>query len=457
MAIWYIINDANIRVAVASETEYKAERWANAIKGHFMENTRFREAYPEFCPEDPSESWGTKKGGFVVPNRTLHFLTEATVRPISVGKQLVGDHYNVIFLDDLIGDTNYNSEIKCNDIYVWMKALPNLLGEEGTGHIHAVGTRWADQDLYERLINEEFGPYDYFVRRCAKVWPTGVRTDLLYPECFTPKGLKRMEAEMGSWMFASQMLLDPFNSEESTFRDIDFSKLTIRRSELPKNVRTFALVDPAITKKRYSDSTAIVVVDVDQDDNMYVKGFRRQRTGPDELIRMICQVWKDYHPFMIAIEDVSFMRGIAHGLRLRQQELHEQYPEENYLLMRIEPISPRAGLGGDEKYMRIRALATFFESGKIKLVKGSANLGDFITQMKRHTKNTEHGDDYPDALSRILQVRSRPRPTLVVESEELPPLTIGVVRRSERLRKLAGTRLGAERFSNPWLQPSWSN
>ena len=213
-----ILNYPNVRICFMTGGDMLAKRQLARVKRVFERPTEyFKYLFPEFCLKsvrntriesdtDP-RAWTDvpcKMGNqheFTVPARTNDTFAEPTFA-ISTAKSVkAGSHFDIIFIDDLVNETNYRSVPalqKCHQDYI--DICPLL---EPTGFMVVTGTRYSFGDTYE-LIQEgtkeeekllgrtiwRFSIRDCWSHGCLNCTHTDVyhntRINILEPPCIVP-------------------------------------------------------------------------------------------------------------------------------------------------------------------------------------------------------------------------------------------------------------------------------
>jgi len=109
---------------------------------------------------------------------------------------------------------------------------------------------------------------------------------LYFPERLTEEFLENAKRVMGSYMFSNQYFNEVIPEEDQVFKQawVRYYK------QLPELKNTFAFIDPAISQENSADYTALVIVDVDADDQWYVRLAKRFRINPTEIVSTIFKV-----------------------------------------------------------------------------------------------------------------------------------------------------------------------
>jgi hypothetical protein len=161
-----ILNYPNIRICFLTGGDQLAKRQLARLKRVFEKPTkRFKFLFPEFClqsvrntkikDDTDSRAWSDElcKMGtaheFTIPCRTNDTFAEPTFAISTARSVKAGSHFDIIYIDDLVNETNYRSVKlleKCYQDYI--DICPLL---EPTGYIVMTGTRYSFGDTYERI------------------------------------------------------------------------------------------------------------------------------------------------------------------------------------------------------------------------------------------------------------------------------------------------------------------
>jgi predicted phage terminase large subunit-like protein len=183
-------------------------------------------------------------------------------------------HPDVIVMDDLVSERNVKTDDQINKTKEYYKFSLSLLEPGGLQLV--IGTRYHKADLYGDLI--DIKALDTIIR--PAYLPNG---GLYFPSRLTIEFLEAQRKEQGSYIFNSQYMLEPLNDESSTFKQENFRYY----NKLPNIMNKYILIDPAITVKKRSDFSVIIVVGEDADKNFYVIEYKRIKVLPKALINEI--------------------------------------------------------------------------------------------------------------------------------------------------------------------------
>lgn len=222
------------------------------------------------------------------------------------------------------------------------------------------------------------------------VYEKAIRDDgsLLFPERLTHEFLQNTRKTMGSYLFANQYQNEVIPEDERRFK---LEWIRYFRA-IPSNTYRFGFIDPAIGQNKHSDFTAIVIVDVDSDNQWYLRLANRYKITPTEIISKMFEVCEQFQLKSLGVETVAYQEALLYMLS-----------EE---MRRRNKVIPVTGIKrtGITKEARILSLVPRFEWGRILLSPGLTDLEDEYSTFPRGTH-----DDLLDALSSIEEIVFYPK------------------------------------------------
>lgn len=144
-AVWRLLRDPNLRIFISSETFVNAKNFLREIKSHFKSD-----AFIELFGDWEGERWGESE---IIINKRTKIRKEASVTIGSVGTIKVGQHFDLMLLDDLNSNANSDSKEKCQKIIDYYRYLISIL--EPDGEISITATRYAMQDIPGFVLENE--------------------------------------------------------------------------------------------------------------------------------------------------------------------------------------------------------------------------------------------------------------------------------------------------------------
>ena len=148
-SIWLLIRDSNTRILIDSERYENSKNFIREIKGILMrpEVTRVFGGFASRA------GWG--EGEIIISQRTKN-VKEASVTASGIGANKVGQHYDVVIMDDLNSNANStNSEQRAKVIRHYQLNTSIL---EPNGIMVIVGTRYAVDDVIGHVLTNEIAP-----------------------------------------------------------------------------------------------------------------------------------------------------------------------------------------------------------------------------------------------------------------------------------------------------------
>lgn len=359
-----VTEDPNIRILIVSNTDSQAQLFLNEIKMHFEKNERFRKIYGNWVGK---KKWTQNE---IVVNRVEKIQKEATVTALGVGGALTGRHFDIILADDILDFENTRTEIQRNKVAMWvgMTLIPLL---EPGGEIHWLGTRYHNQDYYQKLLD------------------SGITTNMgtqrallpgekpLWPEKFSRETLKSIEKDLGPSIFNAQYQNDASLMEGKIFKREWFKYI----EQVPSGLSMYQTTDLAISKKDGADFFAVLTFGVDKDKNVFVMDLERGRYSFHEQLIAIERNCIRWNPVRVSVEKVAFQEALS-------QEL-----------MRTTAVPVRELTRVTDKTMRAYMIQGHFENGKIFFLKTLPELTVIESELLSFPEG-EH-DDIVDCISDI--------------------------------------------------------
>lgn len=285
-----IIRDPEITIGIFSHTKPVARKFMLQVKQEFETNADLKAVYPDIFWEQPQKEapkWSEEKGLTV---KRKSNPKEATVEAHGlVDGQPTGAHFLLRVYDDVVTRESVSTPDQVNKTTSAWELSDNLgaRGADGNARSWHVGTRYSFSDTYQTIIDR--------AALKVRVYPA---TDnglpdgnpvLLPPEAWADRKLKQ-----GPATIACQMLQNPAAGNEAMFRKDWLSFIDIR----PATLNVYIMVDPAHSKKKGSDNTAMAVIGIDSGNNKYLLDGFRHKMGLRERwenMRNLRRVWMN-HP-----------------------------------------------------------------------------------------------------------------------------------------------------------------
>ena len=268
-----ILRNPNIRILIVNATEDNAVKFLRSMQRYIGKGSLLEKVYGRF------ESGVWNQNEFIVNQRT-EILDAPTVMGAGLQKTLTSQHYDVIIADDLVEPENSRTKEQRDKVYEFYLSLFDLL--EPQGKLVAIGTRYHQDDLYSRILEDHQmnGGWSVFIRNCwlyDRAWEQPI-----FPEKFTVESLRAIYNKPGGkYHFAAQYMNNPIDPDSSDFRD-GWIKHYDPTTPYPGSL--YLTIDPAIALGRDADYTAMIVAGMYQDRRIRVVDFLHKRLMPSDLV-----------------------------------------------------------------------------------------------------------------------------------------------------------------------------
>lgn len=299
---WMIVRHPEITIFYVSATAELAIVQLSAIK-NILDSSVFQRYFPEYIhPQDGKrEKWTETKIHIDHPQRRKEGVRDATVATAGLTTNTTGWHADVIVSDDLVVPENAYTED--GRYSVAKKASQFTSIRNAGGFTLACGTRYHPNDIYATWKTQTYETYDeegilldhvpvwdikeYAVETDGRfIWPRTVRSDGK-AFGFDLGVLARIRAEyIDRVQFYSQYYNDPNDKgsqriSEDRFQYYDPRHLVLKEGSWyynGKRLNVYASVDFAFSLSKAADFTAIVVIGIDADSNIFVLDIDRFKT-----------------------------------------------------------------------------------------------------------------------------------------------------------------------------------
>lgn len=299
---WHLINHPSATIILASSTADLAEKQLGFIKDTILDSPVVKKYWPELCHPEEGKRATWKVDEIVVdhPLRAERGIRDPSIKAAGMGKTLTGFHADVVVLDDIVTDENAYTKTERDKVKRWASLLVSILNPGGI--VKAVGTRYHPDDLYEEMVkmvdevcDEDGNPINEVPVYISTQEVVEVDGDYLWPRMKGPDGkyygfnrsvLSKIRAQyLDKAQFFAQYYNDPNDPlnrriENFQYYERDQIKLFEGRwciNGSPLNV--YGAIDFAASITDKADYTAIVVVGIDYDHNIYVLDIDRFKTN----------------------------------------------------------------------------------------------------------------------------------------------------------------------------------
>ena len=373
-----IVKNPKVRILIYSATWQMAVDLNMAIQKALQEPGRLTEIWGSIT--EGATEWSQDR--FRLKDNTTR---DPTVTAAGIDNNLVGGHYDIIIMDDVVNRDNVGTMDQMEKVMKRYKDSLDLL--EPRGQLIVIGTRWHDSDLYGWILdpsNDVRSSYEVMKERAFEGnVTTGEGCTSLWPQKYTLTEFQKLLREQGWSHFSAQYLNDPVPEEDAVFKK---SWFTYYEDDLKgRLLNKFMLIDPALSKDKSADYTAMIVIGIDPEGYIFILDIVRARLDPSEIIDAIVRLVSLWNIVDVGIEMVAFQKSIAYSLRQDSRFIRRPF--------HISELKPQER----SKTERIKGLQPLYEQGKIIHKKLHPNTIYLEDELVRFPSGTH--DDMIDALS----------------------------------------------------------
>ncbi len=372
-------NDPDIRVGLMSKSADHAAAFSRGIRWTLEKNERYHEVFGNLASDAKwTDSEWLRRGS------RWHGSQYATLYSQGVGGQIVSKRFDALLCDDILDAENTSTRDQMAKVEDWFwQTLFPCLAPDGVAIV--VGTRWAEGDLYETLMEKGWR----VLKRSALVPGKRGKLESLWPELWSVERLAELKEGMGAARFACAMLNDITGlMEGDVFQSRHFRYVDEIPTDRPLTIRMG--VDLATSTRERADWTACVVTAEDDFGNYYVLDYNRVKiaSGHDRWIYTQWKAMTDKWGYigLVAIEAVQHQTAVV-------ADMFENFPE----------VPVHKQLADKDKRTRATAVANRYEAGKVWHLK---HLHESELEVELTSFDRGH-DDLVDSLGYSMQLSDR--------------------------------------------------
>lgn len=434
--LWEIYRNHDVRIMIVSANEEIALSFNRAIMNNLENNHKLIDTYGYLVPQfQDKKKWGEK--AIIVSRDTME--KDPTVVAVGVGGKLISRRADIIIIDDLIDLESARTKSARNKIREWFEnvLIPIL---EDTGRLIIAGTSWYRGDIYDLLWQESdfdirmklkafmyhekyerkdhrairYLPYslleypkalkaqDVFSEEIVKNYELyqNLKGGVLWQDKWSFEKLmkKKRKANMSMASFSRQYLNEPMSEEDQVFKD-NFIKRSLELGNNKSLQPTWdnsnpitttgyghmiiaAGLDLAISKKANADNSAIAVWGLTEKRERVPLWLDYGKWSPDEIKAKVIEVFHNFNPVKIRVENVAYQDMMA-------QELALDVPVEGFHTTSGKKFNEETGLAH---------IAMLMEQDKLLLPSSQKNkdyynkVKQLISEMSEYTYDQHAGD-----------------------------------------------------------------
>lgn len=363
---WIIARHPEVTILYVSATAALADTQLYAIK-NILGSTVFMRYFPEYInpQEGKREKWSSTAVSVDHTKRKIEGIRDATISSAGLTTNTTGWHADIIVADDLVVPENAYTEDGRESVSKKASQFTSI--RNAGGFTMACGTRYHPSDVYKTWKEQSYDIYDddgikvdeqliWEVKEYAVekdnifIWPRTIREDGK-AFGFDLKVLSRIKGEYTDRVqFFAQYYNDPNDPGSDRISRDKFQyynprslrKDGSRWSYNGKKLNVYAAVDFAFSLSRAADFTAIVVIGIDCDSNVYLLDIDRFKS--DKTIEYFKHI-KDLHAKWrfnkLRAEVTVAQKVIVNGIK--------DYVKKDGLTLSVEEYRPTKTEGSKEE------------------------------------------------------------------------------------------------------------
>ena len=386
-------------ILTISKSASLAEDWLRKIKTELENNERIREDFGSLLlwGEKDSKRWTSNH---IIIQQENNIFSQ--IRARGRGCQVRGLRPTKVLADDLEDEEEVRSEEQRKYLREWFfGSLLNVLKTDQ--QLVVIGTILHPLALLADLIDKK----EQFQNWVTKKYKALENGKSLWADRFPTEDLLKRKTEIGTYAFEAEYQNNPISSDTCLWKPEWVKKY----DRLPKITKVFAALDPATSTRESSDFSAIVVMGVGEDNNIYELFSIRGHWGTWELIDKIIDTQKRFQPIRFGIEEGA-LTNIIRPVLIKKTEMDKtlRVPLESISLGRYTGEQKKIKQATD-KYSRALSVIHYWEQGAVYLK--NQDLIDEIV-----TFPTGSHDDFVDACVYCVKMIMRYSPISVIFKKE---------------------------------------
>jgi len=354
---------------------------------HTMKTDRYKEVFPDVTLRKGGEAKDrvqTEQGGVCIF--------------VGRGGAVGGKGAHLLVIDDLVkDDEEANSEATMEKCWQWYNKVASNRLMDDKSQIIIIMTRWGDNDIIGRLTDPDSPNYDPILAAQWKVIripalcddpaddPMGrEHGEALWPERFSRtflEGQRRLDPRG----FACLQQQNPTPDDGVFFKAEGIKEYNYGNE--PKDLRIYASSDYAVSTKQHNDSTVLLIVGVDSQQNIWILDCWWHKLPSDKIVQAQLDLIDKWKPLTWWAEKGHISKSIMPFMRKRMIDERIYCP--------IEEVVP----AGD-KQTRAQSIKGYMAMGKVYFPRQAHWFGAAQAQILKFGGGSRF-DDFVDALALI--------------------------------------------------------
>jgi phage terminase large subunit-like protein len=421
---WELTKNPTLRILYISATANLAEKQLGFIKG-ILTSEIYSRYWPDHVhPDDGKRTrWTNSEIMLDHPDRKKENVRDPSIFTGGLTTSLTGMHCDIAVLDDVVVYENAYTGEGRNKVKSQYSLLSSIEGADAKEWV--VGTRYHPADLYNDLLQmvedqyddegQKIGEdniYEIFERPVEDrgdgtgqmLWPRSQRKDGKWFGFDIRVLAKKRGQYLDRGQFRAQYYNDPSDPDNvpvgsDKFQYYDRKHLVLDNGKWfykDNRLNVFAAVDFAFSLSKKADYTAIVIVGIDAENNVYVLDIDRFRT--DRI--------SDYFEHILQLSNKWSFRKLRAETTVAQVAIVKQLKElikQHGLSISIDEFRPNKTQGNKQE--RIAAvLEPRYDNLSIWHYRGGNTQ---ILEEELSSRNPAH-DDVIDALASVIDMAVKP-------------------------------------------------
>jgi len=421
---WELTKNPTLRILYISATANLAEKQLGFIKGILTSET-YRRYWPDHVNPDEGKRtrWTNSEIMLDHPLRKKENVRDPSVFTGGLTTSLTGLHCDIAVLDDVVVYENAYTGEGRNKVKSQYSLLSSIEGADAKEWV--VGTRYHPSDLYNDLLQMMEDQYDERGEKVGEeniyeifekpVEDAGDGTgEFLWPRSQRKDGkwfgfdMKILAKKRGQYLDKGQFRAqyyndpsDPDNVPVSSDKFQYYERKHIREENgylyyRDNRLNVFAAVDFAFSLSKRADYTAIVVIGIDADNNIYVLDIDRFRT--DRI--------SEYFDHILHLSTKWSFRKLRAETTVAQMAIVKQLKElikQHGLAISIDEFRPNKSQGNKQERIS-SVLEPRYDNMSIWHYRGGNSQ---ILEEELSSRNPAH-DDVIDALASVVDMAVKP-------------------------------------------------
>ena len=279
-----VLCNPNITIGLLSFSARQAKPFLRQVMQELESNEKLCSLYPDILWEKPRQQapkWAENEG--ICVRRSANPKEQTVEAHGLVDGQPTGRHFDLIIYDDVVVQESVSTPEQISKTTTQWELSLNL-GSTHNPRYQYAGTRYSYGDTYGTILQR------------AAVKPrihTATHNGQMdgVPVFLTEERWEEIKKTTSTYTVACQQLLNPIAGSDVAFHDEWWMEWEIR----PYTMNAYLMVDPASSKKKESNRTAMAVVGVDANYNKYLLDGVCHRMSLSErwdLLKRLRTKWK---------------------------------------------------------------------------------------------------------------------------------------------------------------------